>query len=49
LNKYDRGSFRENPRGFEYQYKQYGKLKKEYMNVLDYDTLQAGKEYKTYN
>jgi hypothetical protein len=30
-------------RGFEHQFKQYGKLKKEDISSLDYDTLQAWK------
>jgi hypothetical protein len=30
-------------RGFEYQFYQYGKLKKEDIKALDYDTLQAWK------
>ncbi|MER5174276.1 MAG: hypothetical protein ABJB76_04130 [Candidatus Nitrosocosmicus sp.] len=30
-------------RGFEYQYNQYGKLKREEINASDYDTLQVWK------
>ena len=30
-------------RGFEYQYQIYGKLKKEDIKVIDYETLQAWK------
>ena len=35
-------------RGFEYQYKAYGKLKKEDIKALDYETLQAWKRLRRY-
>jgi hypothetical protein len=35
-------------RGFEYQYKAYGKLKKEDIGALDYETLQVWKRLQRY-
>lgn len=36
------------PRGFERQYKQYGKLKREDIKSLDYETLQAWRRLQRY-
>jgi hypothetical protein len=38
-----RGGFREIQRGFENQYNEYGKLKRDDINTLDYDTSQVWK------